>query len=136
MDRNTIVGVALIFLILIGFSYFNRPSEEQLAAAKRQRDSIEMVRIENEKKIVEEKKLEEVQATITASVENDSLLSQEENSRKEKFGVFAGASVGKEKFFVVENNLMKVTFSNKGGRIYSVELKNYKTYDEIGRAHV
>jgi YidC/Oxa1 family membrane protein insertase len=129
MDRNTIVGVALIFLILIGFSYFNRPSDEQVAAAKRQRDSIEMVRIENEKKIVAEKQQEEIQAAITASAENDSLVSEEENARKEKFGVFAEASTGKEKFYVIENNLMKVTFSNKGGRIYSVELKNYKTYD-------
>ncbi|MBL7969396.1 MAG: membrane protein insertase YidC [Prolixibacteraceae bacterium] len=129
MDRNTIVGIALIFLILIGFSYFNRPSDEQVAAAKRQRDSIEMVRIENEKKIIAEKQQEEIQAAITASAENDSLVSEEENARKEKFGVFAGASTGKEKFYVIENNLMKVTFSNKGGRIYSVELKNYKTYD-------
>jgi len=129
MDRNTIVGIALIFLILIGFSYFNRPSDEQVAAAKRQRDSIEMVRIENEKKIIAEKQQEEIQAAITASAENDSLVLEEENARKEKFGVFAGASTGKEKFYVIENNLMKVTFSNKGGRIYSVELKNYKTYD-------
>jgi len=35
MDRNTILGVVLIFAILIGFSYFNRPSEEQIAAAKK-----------------------------------------------------------------------------------------------------
>ncbi len=46
MDRNTVLGVALIFTILIGFSYFNRPSEEQIAAAKQKRDSIEQVRIE------------------------------------------------------------------------------------------
>lgn len=129
MDRNTIAGIALIFLILIGFSYFNRPSEEQIAAAKKQRDSIEMVRVENEKKIAEAKKLEEAQAAATVAAPSDSVISQEEDARKEKFGTFAAASVGKEKFVTVENNLMKVTFSNKGGRIYSVELKNYKTYD-------
>jgi YidC/Oxa1 family membrane protein insertase len=129
MDRNTILGVALIFLILIGFSYFNKPSEQQLAAAKRQADSIEQVRIENEKKIENTKKLEEAQTAITAPVLSDSMLTQEDNARKEKFGVFATSSVGKEKFYVIENNLMKVTFSNKGGRIYSVELKNYKTYE-------
>jgi YidC/Oxa1 family membrane protein insertase len=43
MDRNSIVGIVLIFLILIGFSYLNRPSKEQIAAAKRTRDSIEQV---------------------------------------------------------------------------------------------
>lgn len=129
MDRNSIVGVVLIFLILIGFSYFNKPSEQQIAAAKRQQDSIEQVRIEQEKKIVSEKKLEQAQASIAPSAHGDSVLSVADQARKERFGAFASASVGKEKFYTLENNLMKVTFSNKGGRIFSVELKNYKTYE-------
>ena len=130
MDRNTVIGVALIFSILIGFSYFNRPSEKQLAAAKHTRDSIEMVRTENQKQIVEATIQDSIQALVSNSLQSDSLNSDQDNARKEKFGAFAAASVGKEKFYVIENNLMKVTFSNKGGRIYSVELKNYKTYDQ------
>ena len=129
MDRNTVVGVALIFSILIGFSYFNRPSEKQLATAKHTRDSLEMVRTENQKQIVSTAKLDSIQAK-TAIVQSDSLNSNQDQARKEKFGVFAAASVGQEKFYVVENNLMKVTLSNKGGRIYSVELKDYKTFDQ------
>lgn len=130
MDRNTVIGVALIFAILIGFSYFNKPSEEQIAAAKRTRDSIELVRAEQEREIETAKKLEAAQTQVAeAPVLNDSLLSQEDVVRKEKFGAFADASIGTEKFYTIENNLMKVTFSNKGGRIYSVELKNFKTYE-------
>lgn len=130
MDRNTVVGVALIFTILIGFSYFNKPSEKQLEAAKHTRDSLEMVRIENEKQIEAAAKIEEVNASLSTAVSNDSLISQEDNSRKEKFGVFADAAIGTESFYTLENNLIKVTFSNKGGRIYSVELKNFKTFDQ------
>ena len=37
-------------------------------------------------------------------------------------------SHGSETFYTVENDLMKITFSNKGGRVASVELKDYKTY--------
>ncbi len=129
MDRNTILGAVLIFSILIGFSYFNKPSEKQLAAAKHQRDSIELVRMEQAKQIASEKKLEETQAALSATVNSDSLVSDENQARKEKFGAFSEASVGKEKFYTVENNLIKVTLSNKGGRIYSVELKNFKTFD-------
>ncbi|HAH26238.1 MAG TPA: membrane protein insertase YidC [Prolixibacteraceae bacterium] len=129
MDRNTVIGVALIFSILIGFSYFNRPSEKQLAVAKHTRDSLEMVRTENQKQNIAAAKLDSIQ-TLTATVHSDSLNADQDIARKEKFGVFAAASVGKEKFYVIENNLMKVTFSNKGGRIYSVELKGYKTYDQ------
>ena len=32
MDKNTITGLVLIALLLVGFSFFSRPSEEQLAA--------------------------------------------------------------------------------------------------------
>jgi YidC/Oxa1 family membrane protein insertase len=130
MDRNTIIGVALIFSILIGFSYYNRPSDEQIAAAKRTQDSIEMVRVEKEKADFIAKQEEEAKASVVATVSSDSIVSQEDQARKEKFGVFANASTGKEKFYTIENNLIKVTFSNKGGRIYSVELKNYKTYEQ------
>ena len=129
MDRNTVIGVALIFSILIGFSYFSKPSEKQLAAAKHMRDSIEMVRIENQKQIETIANLDSIQASTASIGPSDSLSTDQDNARKDKFGVFAAASVGHEKFYVIESNLMKVTFSNKGGRIYSVELKNYKTYD-------
>jgi len=129
MDRNTIIGVALIFTIFIGFSYFNKPSEQQIAAAKHKRDSIELVRINNEKEIAVAKKLEEAQVN-KASTSGDSVSTSSNDLLKDKFGVFAAASVGKEKFYTIENNLIKVTFSNKGGRIYSVELKNYKTFEK------
>ena len=129
MDRNTILGAVLIFSILIGFSYFNKPSEKQLAAAKHQRDSIALVRADQEKKVLSEKKLEETQTVLSASTNADSLVSGANQALKEKFGVFAEASVGKEKFYSIENNLIKVTLSNKGGRIYSVELKNFKTFE-------
>jgi len=129
MDRNTIIGITLIILIFIGGSYLTKPSEKQIAAAKRQRDSIELVRIEQEKKELQEKKLEEVPKAISASANSDSIANGANQALKEKFGAFAQASVGKEKFYTVENNLIKVTLSNKGGRIYSVELKKFKTFE-------
>jgi len=130
MDRNTVIGVALIFTILIGFSYFNKPSQEEIAAAQKAQDSMELVRVEKEKADFMAKQAEESKSTLLSTVSNDSLPSQAEQARKEKFGVFADATVGKEKFYTIENNLIKVTFSNKGGRIYSVELKNYKTFEQ------
>ena len=35
MDKNTITGLVLIALLLIGFSILSRPSKEQLAAQQR-----------------------------------------------------------------------------------------------------
>ena len=74
MDRNTVIGVALIFTILIGFSYFNRPSEEEIAAAKKTQDSIELVRVEKEKADFLAKQAEEVKSTSISTVPGDTLV--------------------------------------------------------------
>ena len=43
MDKNTWIGFGLIAAIIIGFSFFNRPSKEELAARQRVQDSIALV---------------------------------------------------------------------------------------------
>ena len=43
MDKNTLIGFTLIGLVLIGFSIFNRPSEEEMAQIQRYQDSIQQV---------------------------------------------------------------------------------------------
>ena len=43
MDKNTITGLVLIGILLVGFSYLSRPSEEQIAAQKKYYDSIDVV---------------------------------------------------------------------------------------------
>ena len=47
------------------------------------------------------------------------------------YGDFSVAASGEEKFFVLENELVKLTISNKGGRVYSAQLKNYQTHDSL-----
>ena len=43
MDKNTITGLVLIAILLVGFSIFSRPSKEQLEAQQRYYDSIALV---------------------------------------------------------------------------------------------
>ena len=43
MDKNTITGLVLIGILLVGFSFLSRPSEEQIAAQKKYYDSIALV---------------------------------------------------------------------------------------------
>ena len=49
MNKDTIIGFILIALVLIGFSWWNQPSAEQIEAAKKQ-DSIEAVMKEQAEK--------------------------------------------------------------------------------------
>lgn len=117
MDRNTIIGLVLIFLIIIGFSYFNRPSQEEIEAARRKADSIATVQAEYQQKRAEE--------LATQNLVNDSLQKLEAQNR---FGSLASALTGEQKFVTLENELIRVKLSTLGGRVYSVEIKDYKTY--------
>jgi YidC/Oxa1 family membrane protein insertase len=129
MDKKSIIGIVLIFAILVVFSIINQPSKEEIEIAKHRRDSI--AQVEAEKEILfkqqQEQNLEKEALNATDSI-NPEIQIQE---RTDQFGVFGPAAIGTEEFYTLENNLMKITFSNKGGRIYTVELKNYQTHDSL-----
>ena len=124
MDKNTIAGLILIFVILFTASYFNKPSELELAKLKQKGDSIAMVDLAQAN---EKTKQAELAAKQPGIIKTDSVTVQ--NELTNLYGVFAVAAKGEEKFVTLENNLMKVVLTNKGGKIYSVELKNFKRYD-------
>lgn len=131
MDRNSIVGILLIFAILVVFSLINQPSQEEIEAARKRQDSIALVKEQRALQFEQERqKLEAEQPEETVlpdSVINNQLLKE----KIDQYGVFGNAAIGNEEFYTLENNLMKITFTNKGGRIYSVELKNYQTHDSL-----
>ncbi|MCD6180409.1 MAG: membrane protein insertase YidC [Bacteroidales bacterium] len=137
MDRNTITGIALIIVIFVFFSWWNAPTEEEKAKMLHERDSIAQV-------IKEQRATDSlrnvVQAKLTSlktdNVESSKVYTEEvtaidEQSIKDKFGVFANSSVGEEKLITVESDVLKLKFSNKGARIYSAELKNFQTNDSM-----
>ena len=127
MDRKSIIGIVLIFVILVVFSLLNQPSKEEVEAARQKRDSIAQVEAQQ---ALEQQKMQEQQESQNAAMEADTAARNQIMQQKtEELGVFGAASVGNEEFTTLENNQVKITFSNKGGRIYSVELKDYKRYD-------
>ncbi len=120
MDRNTIIGLVTIFLILIGFSYFNKPSQEQIEQAKRRNDSLAIVRSEQEREIRDQQLAAAKKVVVSDSIE---VADQEL-----RFGSFAGSVKGEQQFITLENDLVKLKISTLGGHIYSAELNNFKTY--------
>ncbi len=122
MDRNSYIGLGLIFALLIGYFYINQPSAQDLALQKRSADSIQNV------KVLEAKKQE--QLAVVAQKQKDSLaslLKTDSAALKNVYGGFSGNVIGEEKIQNIENAELKISFSNKGGCIKQVELKNYKT---------
>ncbi|MDR0547074.1 MAG: membrane protein insertase YidC [Dysgonamonadaceae bacterium] len=128
MNKNTITGFVLIFLILIGFSYLNKPSQAQLDAQKRYNDSIAAVQQLQQAEefaktlAAEQQKAAETVETLPDSVRTAQLF--------DKYGNFSASAEGTEEFVTLENNLMALTLSNRGGRVYSVRLKEYSNYED------
>jgi YidC/Oxa1 family membrane protein insertase len=124
MDRNSIIGLVIIAGILVVFSLINQPSEEELAEAKRVRDSIAHVQDEKAK---EQERIAAEQAAKQIEEEPQADTSQ---INEQHYGSFAQAATGEQKLITLENDKVKIKVSTKGGRIYSVELKDYKTYTQ------
>ena len=122
MDKNSIWGLVIIGAILIGYTYLTKPSAEELKAIKT-RDSI--ARVEEARNLKLENERLTAQKAIEVEKQKDPVHLQE------TFGVFSSAAAQKEEFITLENKLVKIKVSNKGGRIYSVQLKDYQTHDSL-----
>lgn len=116
MDKNTITGLVLIGILLVGFSYLSRPSEEQLAAQKRYYDSIAVVQQEQE--------------ALKLKTEAALAHAQKEAAEKDSSALFFDALKGKEEKVSIQNNLVDITLSTKGGRVTSALLKEYMLQDK------
>lgn len=125
MDRNTTIGLVLIFGILVLFSYLNRPSQEEIELEKHRRDSIALV----EEQMVREIERQQTE-NVTSLNESQNVDTAEAAAElKNLYGDFSVSAAGEEKIITLENNLLRVNISTKGGSVKSVELKNFVRYD-------
>ncbi|MBN2742423.1 MAG: membrane protein insertase YidC [Marinilabiliaceae bacterium] len=126
MDRNSILGIVLIVGILVFFGWFNMPSKEEVARLQAQRDSIAKVEMEQVARAEAERLARESQKSLVDTLVTDSVAQQQHQAQ---YGVFGVAAQGENQFITLENQRIKVVLSTLGGRIYSVELKDYTTFD-------
>ncbi len=114
-DKNTVVGFVLLgLLFFLYFWYSNKQQNELQVFKQKQEDSIKRVNAANIKPA----------DTIAARVDS---LRRDSATRISAAGDFTSAAIGTEQRVTLENSLMKVTFTNKGAQVRSVELKNYKS---------
>lgn len=109
MDKNTVTGFILIALVLIGFSWWSRPSEAQLQEMARQ-DSIAQVEKAKLQAQLDEQALA-AEAAREAVVDSTSVL-------------FA-AHQGSAQTVTLKNELLSVGISTQGGVVESATLHNY-----------
>ena len=127
MDKNTWIGFGLIAVIIIGFSFFNRPSKEELAARKRVQDSIAVVQAqEAEAKFISEQIAQQLKAEQEATTSSEQIAEQV----AALYGPFAPAAQGEEGTILLENEKVRLGIARRGGRIAKAELKEYKAYGD------
>ena len=118
MNKDTIIGFVLIALVLIGFSWWNQPSAEQIEAAKKQ-DSIEAVMKEQAEKAQKE-------ATRADSVVSGSAA---DTTAVDTTALFRSALTGTSQQVVLKNDKLQLTLDTKGGVIRKAVIKNFKSID-------
>ena len=106
MNKDTIIGFVLIALVLIGFSWWNQPSAEQIEAARKQ-DSIETVMKEQAKKAQE-------QAAADAAKQQETVV---DSSAVDTTALFCTALNGTSQQVVLKNDKLQLTLDTKGGVI-------------------
>ncbi len=126
MDRKSLIGLLLIGALLIGYSIFTRPSKDEILRQQEIRDSITQVQVQQQ---LDAERLLNAQENIRDSVEAATSIINQADENFKRLGTFASALEGAENRIVMENEKLRLTFTTKGGRLYSAELKEYKTHD-------
>ncbi len=116
-DRNTVIGFIALGILFVGFFWYT--SNEQ---AKRNKQVAQKQAYDDSVKKANAPKIDTVKY-VKDSLRNDSAVNTQ------KAGQFTGAANTPEQMVVVENDLLKITFSTKGGQPKKVELKKFKGRD-------
>ncbi len=115
-DRNTVLGFVLLALLFFGFFYFNNQEQARVLKNKAIQDSIAKAALPKPKEDTSSKKSD------TSHLSTPQIINVT--------GQFQKAMIGSEQLAYVENDLVKVAFTNKGGQVKWVELKNFKDQEK------
>ena len=125
-DKNTLIGLLLIFIVIFGFSWLNSPSEEELAAQQHVRDSIAAVKQEALARQLEAERMRAEKDSLAAIGE-----AELDSARlMKKYGDFAHLAIGIERLDTIENGKLRIVFTNHGGRVLRVEAMGETRYDQ------
>lgn len=146
MDKQSIIGLILIGAILAGYTLFSRPNAEEREALEIKRDSI--IQAEHTRDSLAAITFAQAQAqnelqkdeiaipdSLSDYVSSDSVKLQQYKDSvktlelKNKYGVLSKSMQGESQIVTIENSKIILKLNSKGGKIHSVELKDYKTHD-------
>lgn len=123
MNKNTVIGIALIGILLIGFSVLNSREARRQAEAKRVQDSLAAARaFEYAEQMAAER-------PDSATAAMDGQPAQPEYASTYANPFLEEAYNSGEDFRYLENDKLRIKYSTKGGQAAEVLIKGYYTSD-------
>jgi YidC/Oxa1 family membrane protein insertase len=118
-DKNTLIGFVLLGILFFSYFWYTNQQQTALVAFKKQQeDSIAKAQA----------KLAKPQDVVAAKIDS---LQRDSIAKIATAGNFAEAALGKDTTVTLENDLMSVVLTNKGGQVKSVTLKKYTAQDSV-----
>ena len=131
-DLNTIIGFLLIGGILLFMLWQNQPTPEELEAQKLAKEKSEQLEDDNKTSEVKNQKditLENASNQIGLNKTSDSIGIAKLQNILGSFAYSGTLPSAKNATTIIENEVLKLTVSNKGGYIVEAELKDQTIYD-------
>ena len=126
LDLNSIIGFVLISGILMWMLYTNTPTkEEQETKAKQEQ-------VDKQKESVKTEQTQEVAPVVT----NDSLQNEQAKAQLGSFAYSSTLPSAKENVTTIENDVLKLEISNKGGYIVNATVKGIKQFERNSKKDV
>ena len=116
MDKNNLIGFVLIALVLIGFSWYTRPSEEEQHAAFVQDSIAQVARMNAEKQ-------RQVEAAAKEKEAKEKVLN-------DTAALFHSAMNGTESKIMLKNEKLELTFNTKGATVEKAIIKNFEDRED------
>ncbi|MRI00358.1 membrane protein insertase YidC [Kriegella sp. EG-1] len=120
VDINSIIGFVLIFGILIYMFYQNRPTPEELAAEKAKQEQVET------QKNAQENAQSPNITTPSVNLQDSTAVA----NYKSALGAF-GFTKPSDGITLLENEVLQLKVSNKGGQLVEAKMVKFNTYDSI-----
>jgi YidC/Oxa1 family membrane protein insertase len=115
-DTNSIIGFLLLGAIMLYYMYTNQPEKTNSDVPQTTQQTTE---------------IENTSPQITTPKVSEVLLAADAQERYGNFAYASGLQVAADGTSVLENDVLKLTFSNKGAQITEALVKNYQTYDAL-----
>jgi YidC/Oxa1 family membrane protein insertase len=112
-DRNTVIGFVILGVLFVAYFFYNSREQQAFMREKAIQDSIAQA----------------ARPKVDPSAYRTDSIRIDSQTKFNAAGGFQGAITGGEQLTTVENDLVKIVFTNKGGQPRSVELKGFKAPD-------